>query len=303
MSLQNQCQMCGDWGHNRRGCPVVKAAHAKVKAAGEEYGVENPNDASGSPYVTTGWINDLNTAIVKAIGKDDGPEAITYRERWLWEEREERLRAQAQRETHRSCGFCGVSGHNARTCEDKKQHLKDGNAMQSLAHRVVAACLEKAGIVPGALMQFRELQPGTYEPVQALGIVIGMDWDQIARVKYDDKQVMPNNFEQWFSKSFIKIQSPSGAIRTCVLPRNVPQQSGYRYNFHEDTDGITYGIASPVFNGSVNKNNGWKGDNVTLVSPSVQGVRRMDKDDIPDRDLRPIIEKLIFDAGSKWDDY
>jgi hypothetical protein len=53
----------------------------------------------------------------------------------------------------------------------------------------------------------------------------------------------------------------------------------------------------------VNKNNGWKGDNVTLVSPSVQGVRRMDNDNIPDRDLQPIIEKLIFDAGSKWDDY
>ena len=58
----------------------------------------------------------------------------------------------------RQCGFCGERGHNARTCPAKKQHRKDCDAMRGLAHRVLAACLKKAGIVPGALMRQRQYE-------------------------------------------------------------------------------------------------------------------------------------------------
>ena len=39
MSRSNQCQQCGDWGHNRRGCPQIKEAHARVEKLAEKYGV------------------------------------------------------------------------------------------------------------------------------------------------------------------------------------------------------------------------------------------------------------------------
>ena len=42
MGRQNQCQECGDWGHNRRGCPAIKAAHARVEAMAKKYGVTIP---------------------------------------------------------------------------------------------------------------------------------------------------------------------------------------------------------------------------------------------------------------------
>ena len=123
---------------------------------------------------------------------------------------------------------------------------------------------------------------------------------------YDTKQGLPHNFEQWFSQSFIKIQTPGDGTRTSNIPRNIPQQSFCRHSYHRydtDPDAITYGIASPVLGGNVNKDKGWKGDNVTLISPSAEGLYRMSSDGIADQDLRPIVEKLISDVGSMWVDY
>ena len=39
MSRSNQCQHCGQFGHNRRGCPQIKEAHARVERLAEKYGV------------------------------------------------------------------------------------------------------------------------------------------------------------------------------------------------------------------------------------------------------------------------
>jgi len=50
----------------------------------------------------------------------------------------------------------------------------------------------------------------------------------------------------------------------------------------------------------VNKNNGWQGDNVTLISPSVSSIYRYDSKGITDDDLNPIVEKLLADAGTEW---
>ena len=39
MGRSNQCQQCGQYGHNRRGCPQIKEAHARVERLAEKYGV------------------------------------------------------------------------------------------------------------------------------------------------------------------------------------------------------------------------------------------------------------------------
>ena len=121
----------------------------------KKYGITIPGKEE---YVSTQWIAEINNANMAANGNViDHEDEITYSERWRWEELEGRKRAQARKNGRgRTCGFCGEGGHNSRTCPDKKQHRKDCDAMQGLAHRVVAACLEKAGIVPGALMRYRD---------------------------------------------------------------------------------------------------------------------------------------------------
>ena len=36
----NQCSACGSYGHNRRGCPEIKAAYEKVAKVCAKYGIE-----------------------------------------------------------------------------------------------------------------------------------------------------------------------------------------------------------------------------------------------------------------------
>ena len=106
---------------------------------------------------------------------------MSWRDRWLWEEIADRKIAQAKKNKRgRTCGFCGESGHNARTCPAKKQHRKDVDAMRGLAHRVVAACLSKAGLVPGALVRLREWNWELDDYEQKMCMVMGIDWDHVA---------------------------------------------------------------------------------------------------------------------------
>ena len=297
----SQCHKCRGWGHNRRGCPVIKESHAKVEAMAKKYGIPLP---SKDEYISTQWIVKINEANMAANGDDAyAKDEISYTDRWNWEELEERKRAQAQKNVRqRTCGFCNQPGHNARTCEAKKQHHKDCDAMQGLAHRVVAACLEKAGIVPGALMQFPDWNNDGVK-VRKFAIVTGMDWNQIAPVGYKTKQGLPRNFHDWFNRSFIQTQEAQGDTRTSVIPRNIPQQSACRFSDRYFDAATDYGVASPVLGGRVNKDNGWKGDNVTLISPSAEGIYRMSKEGTSDQDLNPIVEQLVSSAGSMWNDY
>ena len=296
---QNQCQECGNWGHNRRGCPSIKESHARVEAMAKKYGIKLPGKEE---YVSTQWIGDINNANMAANGNVTKTEdEITYADRWRWEELEGRKRAQARKNGRgRTCGFCGLGGHNSRTCPDKKQHRKDCNAMQGLAHRVVAACLEKAGIVPGALMQFRDWDYETHEYSQSFAIVTGLDWSKVAPVNHSCTDGLPRTLSAWFSAPFIQARMPAGDTKLFKIPRNIPQQSSYDY--YEEPS-INHSLAGPVSGGSVNKNNGWQGDNVTLISPSVSSIYRYDSKGLADDDLNPIVEKLLADAGTEWSNY
>ena len=60
---RNQCQVCGQYGHNRRSCPTVKEAHATIQARLEKYGIEA--DPSRPVYT---WVAALNSKASEAHG-------------------------------------------------------------------------------------------------------------------------------------------------------------------------------------------------------------------------------------------
>ena len=291
MGRSVQCQHCGQFGHNRRSCPQIKEAHARVEKLAEKYGIERSEDELA--YASTSWINRINEA---AQAQDASADEVSWRDRWLWEELEERKMAQARKNSRgRQCGFCGERGHNARTCPVKKQHRKDCDAMQGLAHRVLAACLKKAGIVPGALMRQRQWSWKANDYEQVMCMVIGIDWDRVAVPGYDTPQGLPRNLDRWFKGPMIRVRAPNGDEGLMRLPQNTQQQSWYGYYENEDE---SWGLISGVADGNINKDSGWMGDNVTPLSPDAEGVymygHRAEKGDrIADPELQPEIDKLV----------
>jgi hypothetical protein len=299
---QNQCQHCGQYGHNRRGCPSIKAAHARVESLAEKYGIERSEEERS--WISTSWIDRINEA---AKAQDASEDEVSWRDRWLWEEIAERKRVQVKKNARgRTCGFCGESGHNARTCEHKKQHHKDCDAMQSLAHRVVAACLSKAGIVPGGIMRLREWDWKKNDFEQQMCMILGINWERVAEPGYDHDQGSPRRFDQWFKGPIIKVRKPDGQEGYLRIPQNIKQQSHYN---HFETEPAAHGLVSGFVGGPVNKNSGWKGDNVTLLSPEAHGVYHwgVNKDDgsgerVVDADLEPVINELISQVSS-WSEH
>jgi hypothetical protein len=302
MGRSNQCQHCGQYGHNRRGCPQIKEAHARVERLAEKYGIERSEDERA--YASTSWIERINEA---AQAQDASEDEVSWRDRWLWEEIAERKMAQSRKNARgRQCGFCGEHGHNARTCPAKKQHRIDADAMQGLAHRVVAACLSKAGIVPGALMRLREYNFQLEDYEQVMCMVTGINWDRVADPGYDHNQGSPRHLDQWFKGPIIKVRKPDGQEGYLRIPQNIKQQSHYGYYNNEPSG---HGLVSGVVGGPVNKNSGWKGDNVTLLSPEACGVYHwgVNKDDdsgsrLVDASLEPEINNLINQV-SKWSEH
>ena len=302
MGRSNQCQHCGDFGHNRRGCPAIKAAHARVESLAEKYGIERSEDERA--YASTSWIERINEA---AKAQDAPEDEVSWRDRWHWEEIAERKLAQARKNKRgRRCGFCGEHGHNARTCPAKQQHRKDCDAMQGLAHRVVAACLSKAGIVPGGIMRLREWNWKIDDYEQQMCMILGINWERVANPGYDSDQGLPRHFDEWFKGPIIKVRKPNGQEGLLRIPGNIKQQSHYN---HFDSEPVGHGLVSGFVDGPVNKNSGWKGDNVTLLSPEAHGVYHwgVNKDDgsgerLVDADLEPVINELISQVSS-WSEH
>ena len=76
MGRSNQCQHCGDFGHNRRGCPQIKEAYARVERLAKVYGIERSEDERA--YASTSWICRINEAAEAAGAPAD---KISWRER------------------------------------------------------------------------------------------------------------------------------------------------------------------------------------------------------------------------------
>jgi hypothetical protein len=290
----NQCQHCGQYGHNRRGCPQIKEAYARVERLAEKYGIERSEDERA--YTSTSWITRINEA---AQAQDEEDDEVSWRDRWLWEEVADRKLAQARKNKRgRQCGFCGDHGHNARTCASKKQHRVDADAMQGLAHRVVAACLEKAGIVPGALMHMRQWNWSIDDYSKSYLILSHIDWEKVAEPGYDHQQGMPKNFDNWFRGRFLVAKDSDGKTHRFGMPRNIKQQA--KGDYYEDGS-KQEGLASPNLGGQVNKSSGWCGDNVTLIDPSVDGLFSWNKEEpLADAELTPLVLDLINEVH-KWE--
>ena len=303
MGRSVQCQHCGQFGHNRRSCPQIKAAHARVESLAEKYGIERSEEER--LYASTQWISRINEA---AQAQDASEDEVSWRDRWLWEEIEDRKIAQAAKNKRgRVCGFCGQPGHNARTCPAKKQHKLDADAMQGLAHRVVAACLSNAGIVPGALMRVREYNWKLEDYEQVMCIVMGINWSAIAKPGYDHDQGSPRHFDEWFKGAVIKVRKPDGQEGYLRIPQNIKQQSHYRYYENES---VGHGLVSGVVGGPVNKNSGWKGDVHRVLSDDAYGVYHwgVNKDDgsgerlVCGGELEEEVNNLIAEV-SKWSEH
>jgi len=293
----NQCQHCGQYGHNRRGCPQIKEAHARVERLAKKYGVYRSEEELA--YPSTSWICRINEA---AKIQDADEDEISWRDRWLWEEIEDRKMSQARKNSRgRQCGFCGERGHNARTCPSKKEHRVQADRVQGLAHRVVAAILEKAGIVPGAVVGVREWNWKEESYSMAPALVSYIEWDKVAQPGYQTPQGIPNIFEDWFSKPMIRVQSPSGesAIRIPYSLKQCPE-----YHWYEGREDHNSSLISPYHAGEVNKNKGWKGDDISLIDPEhCSKVQRWSSVSwCADEELTPVIEKLIAEVGLAMND-
>ena len=140
-----------------------------------------------------------------------------------------------------------------------------------------------------------------YENVMCM--VTGVNWEAVAQPNYDDESGIPRDFNDWFKGAIIKVRKPDGQEGMLRIPQDLKQQSHYRY-YAKEPDG--HGLVSGYVGGPVNKDSGWKGDNVTLISPECSGVYHwvVTKDDdsgerLVDASLEPEINQLIS-LVSNW---
>ena len=269
----NQCSACAGWGHNRRGCPEIKAAYEKVAKLCAKYGIELDPDAS---YLWAEVIKPLREKQMAAhsvsdyydIHHIDHEEHISYWEATSFMEQRERLAAAARRKERgekRQCSFCGRTGHNRRNCPEKEAHIRECRAMKSLAHRVARMTFEAAGIVPGALIQYREYDYTTRDYADRVGLVQGIDWSQIGQQDTKNSSGLGNVLEYWVfrgSKSII-IKDHEGRTRNVAVPRNIEQQSSYFGDMHNQ-----FSLVCPVHGSRVNLD-GYEGDSKFPVSMPV----------------------------------
>ena len=267
---KNQCSACGQYGHNRRACPGIKAAYEKVLKVCAKYGIEPDPDAYRSS-----WLEPLQEKQKAAHGvKDyydvhhiDDDEYISNWDANRFQEHGERLAARARRKergTSRQCSFCGEHGHNRRNCPAKEAHIRECRAMKALAHRVARMTLEAAGIVPGALIQYREYDYGTRGYVNHVGLVQSIDWSELGQQDPKESSGLGNVLEYWlFRNRGIVIKDHEGRSRRVAVPRNIDQQSDYFANTSD-----SFKLLCPVHGSRVNLD-GYEGDSEFPVSMPV----------------------------------
>ena len=296
MTRQNQCQCCGNYGHNRRSCPRIKETYQRMEDLAKKYNIEiteqEREHRSAAPWQRL-------QATIETAGKWD-EDNYSYRDRWIWEEHQNRtnnLKA-TKKIGGRKCRFCTERGHNSRTCETKKEHVKKCGAVRALAHRVVRVSLEQAGLVPGALMSYRDYnyQTGNYET--NFGIVTGIDWDEIAKQELDNKDGCNRNIENWYTNAtYIRVRKHNGGQTWAAFPRDLPQQTSYHYDAAPSD--ARPKMVSPVIGGKISKD-GYLGDTVTLLPPELR-IFRWGKQ-LMDEEWADEVNQLLDEVGTKWAD-
>jgi len=255
---QNQCRACGGWGHNRRRCPQILEISDRIEKLAKKYD-HCPTDEERR-YGSSGWISKLRAKIVDAVGDAHEDASIAYSDMWKWSERAERLAYQKLKKEQggRRCGFCSERGHNARTCDSKKVHVKQCNAVRSLAHRIVRAAFEQSGLVPGALLEYRRYDYEISKYRKYCGVVQKINWGVIAEQDEKTQGGINNAVEDWLMRGHtLTVLDHNGALQTLATPRNIRAQTDYHYNADPQ-----YNLLHGIKNGSVNTSGGYLGDNV-----------------------------------------
>ena len=124
---------------------------------------------------------------------------------------------------------------------------------------------------------------------------------------YDNDQGSPRRLDSWFQGSIIKVRKPNGQEGYLRIPQNIKEQPHYSYYEKEPTN---FGLLNGVVGGAVNKNSGWKGDNVTVLSDAAHGVYHwgVTKDDdsgerlVAGGELEEEVNNLIAEV-SKWSEH
>jgi hypothetical protein len=218
---------------------------------------------------------------------------------WLWQEVEQR---EAQKrwnkrngvKSNRRCGFCGERGHNRRSCEKLQQHKRDCRAMKALAHRVARHTFEKSGIVPGALVQYREWDYVKREYNNQIGYIQAINWSQIGEQDEKVDHGLECALETWiFRNNVLQMRRASGEVNHVQMPRNFEQQTEYYHGMNNEN----YSLIGPVPGGKVNLD-GYEGDNKFPVSHAVHtwGEKFLDKKF--GREVKKIVQEVAPELRS-----
>jgi hypothetical protein len=223
----NQCSACGGYGHNRRACPGIKAAYEKVLKVCAKYGIE--------------------------------PDPEIWRSSWLEPLREKQKAAHGVKdyyEVHHIDDDEYISNWDANRFQEHGERLAD---------RVARMSLEAAGIVPGALIQYREFDYITRDYVDRIGMVQSIDWSKLGQQDIKNSSGLGNVLEYWLFRGnqAIIIKDHEGRNRHVGVPRNIEQQSDYFVNTSD-----SYNLLCPVHGSRVNLD-GYEGDSKFPVSMPV----------------------------------
>ena len=126
--------------------------------------------------------------------------------------------AELNKKTTRRCGFCRQEGHDRRKCSEEKAALESITNLMYEADCVLAARLNRVGLVPGALLSYETYRSlgGEWGSHRTPALVTGIKWeytepDDLAYTRYRN--------------SFLSILTTDGQAFHCAPPPHILHDS------------------------------------------------------------------------------
>ena len=225
-----RCTICYKEGHNKSGCPQVKADYEQFKDLVTKYNVANPDEP------------DIKVANQYMSWEQMEKTGVSYRH----------LRAAKIVETKkrknktRQCTYCGEVGHNRQTCKPLKSDI-DLLVKASMAYnKRLAKAYELSGFHVGSLVQHKseeyDYSKGEYIKETVMGVIT-----DIGLPTYD---VMKWLTQDWQQHRSIKIQGSNGKtyLLRPELPSNIKSELfvGYAWSSAETNYTILSSKDTPV---------------------------------------------------------
>lgn len=135
--------------------------------------------------------------------------------------------AELNKKTTRRCGFCRQQGHDRRKCSDEKAALEAITNLMYEADCVLAARLNKLGLVPGALLSYETYRSlgGNWGTHKTPALVTGILWEYTAP---DDLAYTP------YRNPFLCILTTDGQTFHCSPPAHLLHDSVSLKRFTEE---------------------------------------------------------------------